>query len=364
MKIDVITLQAVQNYGSALQAFATQEILKEFGCDVTIINYVREDVKYENLIQKWSNGNLIKSLVIFPTIMRWKRIFPRFCKDYLNLSDKSYTSVKDFEKYPLEADAYCTGSDQVWNSSWNQGIIPPLYLSFIPNDCYKFSFASSIGQSQLSISEVKDTKGYLKQYNKISVREESAKKILENQYGLENITHIIDPTLCVSGDFWRKYSGARKIKNDYILIYNLNRSKEFDKYAKELSRRTGLKLVRLCTRYDQFYRTGRSVLIPEVLDFVSLIDNAKFVLTDSFHATAFSLNLHTEPICIYPKEFGGRLENILKITGQTQRHVANYRDFDVIKRSVDFNQVDKVLNAERKKARLFIGEVVKEITKE
>ena len=71
--------------------------------------------------------------------------------------------------------------------------------------------------------------------------------------------------------------------------------KEFDRYAVELSKRTGLKLVRFCTRYDQFYRPGKSMLVPEVFDFISLIDNAKFVLTDSFHATAFSLNLHTEP---------------------------------------------------------------------
>lgn len=146
----------------------------------------------------------------------------------------------------------------------------------------------------------------------------------------------------------------------YILVYNLNRSKEFDRYAVELSRRTGLKLVRFCTRYDQFYRPGKSMLVPEVFDFISLIDNAKYVLTDSFHATAFSLNLHTEPICVYPKEFGGRLESILQQTNQTQRHIADYSDFDVVNRPVDFDYVDRILERERKKANEFLEEVVKE----
>ena len=71
MKVDIITLHAVQNYGSALQAFATQEIFKQHGCDVTIINYVRENVRPENLLKTWSKGNLMKAVVIFPTIVRW-----------------------------------------------------------------------------------------------------------------------------------------------------------------------------------------------------------------------------------------------------------------------------------------------------
>lgn len=84
IKIDVITLHAVQNYGSVLQALATQEILKQHGCDVTIIDYVREDVRYENLVKKWSGGNPIKALAIIPTILRWKNVFQSFAKKYLD----------------------------------------------------------------------------------------------------------------------------------------------------------------------------------------------------------------------------------------------------------------------------------------
>ncbi|MGN1277744.1 MAG: polysaccharide pyruvyl transferase family protein [Floccifex sp.] len=361
IKIDVITLHAVQNYGSVLQALATQEIFKQHGCDVTIIDYIRDDVRYENLVKKWSGGNPIKALIIFPTILRWKKVFQSFTKQYLNLSKNTYTTEDDFASYPLNADAYCTGSDQVWNSKWNNGILPCLYLGFVPADKYKFAFSSSFGQSRLSEDEVNKTRPYLEQYNKISVRESEAKNVLDEQYHIQNSVHIVDPTLCVSGNFWRKYETPRKIKEDYILIYNLNRSKEFDRYAVELSKRTGLKLVRFCTRYDQFYRPGKSILVPEVFDFISLIDNAKYVLTDSFHATAFSLNLHTEPICVYPKEFGGRLESILKQTNQLQRHISDYTDFDVLIRPVDFEFVDNVLDNERINANRFIDTVLSEI---
>ena len=107
----------------------------------------------------------------------------------------------------------------------------------------------------------------------------------------------------------------------------------------------------------------RDRLIPEVFDFISLIDHAKYVLTDSFHATAFSLNLHTEPICIYPKEFSGRLESILAQTKSLQRHIENFEDFDVLNRPVDFNKVNQILQIEREKAAKFIGDVLADIRK-
>lgn len=101
-------------------------------------------------------------------------------------------------------------------------------------------------------------------------------------------------------------------------------------------------------------------MIPSIPDFISLIDNAKYVLTDSFHATAFSMNMNTEPICIYPKEFGGRLESFLALTKSLQRHVLNYNDFEVVNRPVDFDTVNKILTHERKKADQFIDMIIKD----
>ena len=117
------------------------------------------------------------------------------------------------------------------------------------------------------------------------------------------------------------------------------------------------KLLRICNRYDQFYRPGKSIIIPEIIEFIKLIDNAKYVLTDSFHATAFSMNMNTEPICIYPNEFGGRIESFLKLTNSLQRHIKNYNDFDVLDRKVDFESVNKILDSERKKVNDFLVKV-------
>ena len=127
MRIDIITMDAVPNYGSGLQAYATKKALERYGCNVSIINYARENVRYENLKSTWAKDNWIKGIIMTPTIRRWRKVFGEFRRKELGVKGKTYTSIEDFRSYPLIADAYCTGSDQVWNSKWNEGVVPPLY---------------------------------------------------------------------------------------------------------------------------------------------------------------------------------------------------------------------------------------------
>ncbi|MGN1114628.1 MAG: polysaccharide pyruvyl transferase family protein [Oscillospiraceae bacterium] len=357
MKIALITLHAIKNYGSVLQTLATQEIFKSYGYDVEVINYIREDCLDKNLLHTWCGSNPIKKLAMIPTLIKWKSVFNDFIQKNFKLTEHVYTYDEDFRKYPVEADLYCTGSDQVWNTGWNGGIIKSLFLDFVPDDKFRFAYSASFGKKELSEQEVAETKDYIQKYNYISVREDYAKDMLTEYYKYPDSVHIVDPTLAYDGDFWRKYAPESKIKGDYILIYNLNRSKEFDDYAVELSKRTGLPIYFLCRRYDQFTRPGKSILIPEVFEFITLIDNAKYVLTDSFHATAFSLNLNAEPICIYPNEYGGRLESVLKMTNTVQRHVESYNDFEVVNRKVNFDEVNGILAEQRKKTRDFLDKV-------
>ena len=98
-------------------------------------------------------------------------------------------------------------------------------------------------------------------------------------------------------------------------------------------------------------------MVPNVEDFVGLIANAKYVLTDSFHATAFSINLGVEPICIYPNNFKCRLSDFLELVQCETRHAIDYNDFDVINRHIDFNNVKKILNNERKVAFDFLKNI-------
>lgn len=360
MKAAIITLHSVCNYGTQLQAYATQEKLKQYFDDVIFIDYRRNDTYGSGLLKTFTKGNILKAPIILPTLIYWKHNFGGFIKKYLNLTKEKYLTEQDFENFKDCADIYFSGSDQVWNTGWNNGIIPPLYLSFVPNNKPKYAYASSFGKNKIDEQYVEETKKYLKEYKRISVREESGLTILNEQLDIHNGIRILDPTLAVTPEFWRKVAPKQKIKGDYILIYNLNRSKEFDEYAEKLAEKTGYKLYRFCTRLDQVMRNGKSLVMPDILDFITLIDNAKLVLTDSFHATAFSINMNTEPICVYPNNYSGRLSEFLKLVNSEQRHIENYNDFDVVDRHVNFEEVNKILDNERKKVDDYLLSIVKE----
>lgn len=356
--ITVITLQNVRNYGSVLQALATQHVFETMNCDVDFINYVRKDlISVKTRVDTWCLGlnpfkKLVVSLVLIPSFVKQNNLFCKFLRKRLNAQSKVYCTEQDFASYPIDSDIYCTGSDQTWNSSWNKGVLAPLFLSFVPDGVKKISYSASIGKNELDADEIEPTRKYLQRYSAISVREESAKDIVEKQLGLPSATHVLDPTLQVDRDFWLSILPEKLMnradKGQYVLIYQLNTNPLFDAYAKEFARRKGWKLIRFCTRYDQAFKCGRPILVPEVEEFVSLIANAGCVITDSFHATAFSCNLNIPMICIFPNEFSGRLASLLKLVGLENRQLANYNDFSFVdKTGVDFTHVNEVLERER-----------------
>ena len=167
-KVSVITLHTVANYGTQLQLFATQEKLKEYFDEVEFIDYRRKDTYGVGLLKTFSKGNFIKGLVVLPTLIYWKNVFNKFRKKYINLSCKKYLKTSDFDDFVENSDAYIVGSDQVWNTGWNKGIIPCLYLDFVKNKP-KYSYSASFGKNELTQDEIEVMKCYINSFKKIII---------------------------------------------------------------------------------------------------------------------------------------------------------------------------------------------------
>lgn len=206
-KISVITLHRIVNYGSVLQAYATQEVLEKKGYDVEFIDYYPERMHMLGMLKRIKNkGDKFKKsfiirnvarIIMFPSyILRFKR-FHSFIKEKLNLSNMVYKNDEDFIKNPPKADFYCTGSDQVWNSGWNEKIDHPFFLDFETNGKKCFAYAASFGKGKLEDWEKEETKELLKKYSNIAMREKSGVEILEN-LGIHNGINVLDPTLLLS----------------------------------------------------------------------------------------------------------------------------------------------------------------------
>lgn len=351
--IHIITLQNIANYGSVLQALATQELFKSLGLDVKFYNYKRKESlsifsKIKYYVKTQGLKGLLKSLLWLPSWIKENSVFPKFLEKHLNTIPQVVCESGDFKKLKLDADIYCTGSDQTWNSGWNKGILPPLFLDFAPADKPKIAYAASFGKSFLDENEKAQTKEFLSKYSFVSVRENSAVDICKD-LGIKAY-QVVDPTLQMTSDYWRTFSKPVKYKG-YCLLYQLNSNKAFDKFADEFCKRKGLKLVRFCHRLDKMFLTADIHLpMPQVEDFISYIDHADFVLTDSFHCSAFSSNLNKQFLSFYP-EYGGRIKSLLDLLHLENRHIVDLNSIDdyVNMPNIDYNKVNAILEQERNK---------------
>lgn len=364
MKISVLTLHAVINYGSALQSYATQKIFESLGLETEIVDYRREPVLESSwtLNQKLTKdiglSGKIKTILLHPSVKKGRKVFDEFLNTHIKQSEYRYSYDEDFEKYPLDADIYCTGSDQVWNSGWHEGIPKPFYLSFVPKGKKKIAFSASFGNQELEDWEKPEVKELLSSYDAISIRETSGVKIVKD-LGFDNAVHILDPTMVLDPKYWYELSEERLVKEKYVLVYQLCNNAEFDKFAVEFAKKKGLKLIRLCVRYDQLRKVGHGIVLPPVEGFLQLIRHAEYVLTDSFHCTAFSITFHKKFVDFYPNAYGSRLESIVGMTGLEERLITDFSNFEIADKPINYEKVDGIISAKREEGMNFLRESVK-----
>ncbi len=356
-KVEIITLHYISNYGSVLQTFATQKKFEQMGYSTEVVNYIRPNATPKELIKSglkqknYTNPVKIASYrIIKSTENRFRnRVCAKFLKKYVHMS-KKYAAYEELKQDPPIADIYVTGSDQTWNSEYNGGVLPAYYLDFAPQGKKKIGYSVSIGMPEIPENEYEETRKYVTQYDAISVREDSAKKILE-QMGCRNVEHILDPTLVLNEKDWSDFVAPRMIKEKYILVYKLHYDQMIDIYAEKLSEKTGYRVVKMTYFFSHMKGNGKTIFCPEVGQFLSLIKNAEHVITDSFHCTAFSLNFKKDFFVVYPGKYSTRLHSILSLTGTEHRVV---KDLSFHPQRIDFEYVDRKLNEERVKVDAFI----------
>lgn len=370
MKASVITLHTVDNYGSAMQTYATKKVLDKFGYTVEFIDYWRKDnlpeyrakqLLQSRILQKFKflwginkYSQRVATLTLSLILKNRKSVMQKFLEKHIQLTDCRYNSYDELKKNPPLADIYITGSDQVWNKIWNQGIDKAYFLDFAPAGKPRISFAASIGRNHLDEDEILETMKLLKKYDAISVREQSAVDLLSSM-GIPS-TLILDPTLMLKAEEWKKIAVKVEIDRPYLLIYQLNPNPQMDIYAKKIAQKKGWDVVRIGFGTADKKKSGICIMLPSVEKFLGLFFGASCVLTDSFHATAFSLNLGIDFISVMPPRFGTRIESILELTGTHERLLKNFNDFRICERSINKEHVYNILEKERQKGILFLQE--------
>ena len=363
-KVLLTTLFSGYNYGSSLQAFATKTIIESLGYKCELI--ARKSIVEGRDVRIGKLATLLwrTLLTLDPkTICAYRASFQKslvgdsaerfadFEQRYLKPKRFTWAELK---KEAKDSAACVAGSDQLWDTT-SLYVDPTYYLRFAPSD-KRISFATSMGHCFVAKYNEKKLRKWISEVKYLSVREDSGVRLIKELCGRDAL-HLPDPTLLLNGDAWRAKLEISQKRKTYVLAYFLDAPSQQAKCCIN-KLKTAYKCDVIAIPYEHEDMSYASKNVPSgPLDFLSLIDNATAVVTDSFHGTAFSINLHT-PFFVFDRNYGtahsqsSRVISLLKKVELQERYEPNEEADTEL--NLDFTHSDEILNSERKIAKEYL----------
>lgn len=363
-KIGILTYHSGFNYGACLQAYALQTTLKKMGFDTEIINFETERfVTSREMFSKHPRRvkEVIKNITRLPywkSLHERERLFNGFTKNILQATPRFYTEqevIKNIDKY----DCIICGSDQIWNLSKKDAPAANLlfYLNF-PKKQRRISYAASFGGWVKEAPLYLDTiLPWLKEFDAISVREKSGVEFIQS-LGL-NCELVLDPTILLDKEDYDPICKERLLKEKYIAMFGWNTNSDLVKAAKIVSERLKLPVYNIVPPPRKLFSR-----IPRKLDigpceFLSMIKNAEFVVTNSFHGTAFATTFEKPYVSIVSGKADTRMYSLLGQLGLLN-HLVRVKDLNVESLlNVDYNEVQRRKDELRQSSFLYLTNALK-----
>ncbi len=369
MRIAIITLPLHGNYGGILQDYALQNVLKRMGHTVETITFPwesqqplwRKPLAYgKRFIKKFV---FRKNVHIFyeqwynmtqPLLLRnvWKfvdnQIVTRKVCRFMNIHESDY-------------DAFVVGSDQIWRPCYSYKPITEAYLSFAKDwkDVRRIAYAVSFGTAEWEYTpkQTVQCSALIRLFDSVSVREDSAVKLCKEHLHCEAV-HVLDPTMLLSIEDYKVLFGDRLSEppRGQLLTYILDETSEKNHIIQKLSGHYHYQVYRANSRYESSDAPLEERVQPPVEQWLKDFYDAKFVVTDSFHATVFSI-LFGKPFIVIANKARGlsRIDSLLKMFGLEEHVVPSLAELDM-NRDYGFEtgRVQEVLQARRQMAMEFL----------
>ena len=357
MRIGIVTFFGP--YGGALQCYALQRVLRSMGHEVHVINRKWGKFKSENR----------KSVISYLKQKMHNIIVP---DPFLGFYKKNYSftetvrSEKNLEILGTKKkfDVIIVGSDQPWNPDCIRTMGYYFYLDWVSPEVKKYAYAVSYGKDYFPATdnEIKDIKAILETYKAISVREKSGIVISKNLFGID-AQLCLDPTLLLSARDYDSLIVDKQLSQDYICEFFLDPTPGKYQFVSAIADKEHLKIVdnnplMPNNRIQRYFYRRRSIS-----QWLRNIRDSKYVITDSFHGTVFSLLFHKRFISINNKKRGSaRFESILSMTGLLDRLLDNDTvaieiKYSILKEDIDYDKVDAVLSGMKQVSLSFLKEI-------
>lgn len=301
-----------------------------------------------------------KQNVSIPLNQTVKELFNGFVETKLQPLNLKWRQLKYLSAERSVIACVC-GSDQIWNAD-TLYVDPLYYLRFAPH-CKRVAFAPSFGRATIPKYNIKKISKWVSDIPYLSVRENSGFSLV-SQMTNRVAQVVLDPTLLIDRCTWSEVSKGFTIKENYILVYFLNQPSET---LKNLIRDFAVNHKWKICCFSQFtYWYGIADIIVDAgpKEFVSLISNARFVFTDSFHGTAFSVNLNV-PFYVFERAYGlagkqsTRITSLLSQVGLKERFVNDLKETEINDLPINFGYSNDILSKERKNACKYLIESIK-----
>lgn len=341
--IKILTLLG-NNYGGCLQAVALQNILKKYD-DVETVNY-----------DEYLNNNInFKKIIKDLVYLKRNKKFNKFRNQNLILTKEKNNLIDDLKS------VYIVGSDQVWNpTALPYEIRKNFYLSFVNDKKRKYSYAASIGEETIDNNKnEEDIVKMLKNFNKISVRESSSAKYLNNKYNL-NVVSVLDPTMIVEKSFWDSFIKGNYKEKGYVLVYTLGMNESCIESINKFSKQANKKIIEIF--YKRRFKNTKKVengFGPK--EFIEAIANSDIVITNSFHGMVFSIIYHKEFYVITREKMNSRIYDLLSIINLTDRIIKEEEIGKLLfkkNNQINYDKVDLILKKEKNKSLKYIKSMI------
>ncbi len=356
--IVLVTWKGAGNFGTYLQSYALNKKLQDLGFNVGFLPYLPPSYSIRQQL-KWLLSlfgiKKIRDVVMRFKLSKQERKNKLFQKCHYNNEITIYTKKQEIK---LVNTTYCfvTGSDQIWNTYFK--FDPTFFLSFV-GEKKRVAYASSIGVNSVK-EEYKDrVKDFLQKFNHIGVREKEAVKVLTELTGRNDIVQVVDPTFLLTSNEWKKMAEDGKyevdLPKDYIFCYLIGNNSWYKEQLMDVKKRTGINHVIIIPSAESPDFTCEGATIyrnASPVEFIDILQNAMLVCTDSFHATALSIN-NSIPFVEFmrfqdcdKKSQNSRLYDLLEHYELMYR--IYQKDSNQWSAPIDYQKVQEILDKDRK----------------
>ncbi len=364
VKMGVVTNFDTKNYGSVLQAYALQTKLRELGCDPFVLKAQKNSRKspvsrIKNLLVRSGNNYSVSEKL---DIKRSKKAFTEKnnkLKQFVDNKITVRTCTPSSARLVIgDADVMIAGSDQIWSPTAKM-ISEFTTLQFVPDHIKRYSFAASIGATDLDEESQKILEQGLERFSEVTVRESSAVSIL-SQLTDTPVSVTLDPTFLYDGEYWASLACAPTVKEPYIFVYMLRPEPVTLAAAKALSDKTGYKILLFSNRIVEDPRII-NVTNAGIEEFLGYIKEAAYVVTNSFHGTAFSVQFKKRFVSVAVSGSGMRVTDFLELLDLKDRIIASADQIGRLENDIKWQSVDERIVTERNKATDYLRRIASDI---